>query len=43
LRFFKKFKGKIVNRDMLAKSAKEVVERWNEEHPDDKIKIKNKK
>lgn len=38
-----KFKGEVVNRDMLGKSAVEMIERWNEEHPDDKIKVKDKK
>lgn len=32
--------GNIVNRDMIGKSVDEMVERWNEEHPDDKIKTK---
>ena len=35
-----KFKGTVVNRDMAGKSAEEMVERWNDEHPDDKIKKK---
>lgn len=38
-----KFKGEMVNRDMLGKSAAEMIERWNDEHPDDKIKVKDKK
>jgi hypothetical protein len=38
-----KFKGKVVYRDMLGKSAAEMIRRWNQEHPDDKIKIKKKK
>ena len=33
-----KFKGRVVNRDMIGKSVDEMVDRWNEEHPDDKIK-----
>jgi hypothetical protein len=38
-----KFKGKVFNRDMIGKSVEEMIQRWNQEHPDDKIKIKNKK
>jgi len=38
-----KFKGEVVNRDMLGKSAVEMIERWNEEYPDDKINVKDKK
>ncbi len=38
-----KFKGEVVNRGMIGKSVDEMIQRWNEEHPDDKIKIKNKK
>ena len=38
-----KFTGTVVNREMVGKSAEEVIERWNEEHPDDKIAIKKKK
>jgi hypothetical protein len=28
------FKGEIENRDMIGKTADELVARWNEEHPD---------
>jgi len=38
-----KFKGKVVNSDMLGKSVDEMIERWNDEHPDDRIKTKNDK
>ncbi|NIM18069.1 MAG: hypothetical protein GTO45_39340 [Candidatus Aminicenantes bacterium] len=37
-----KFKGKVVNRDMIGKSVEEMIQRWNQEHPDDKIEIKEK-
>jgi hypothetical protein len=33
------FKGEIINRDMIGKSVGEIITRWNEEHPDDKINI----
>jgi len=36
------FTGEVVNRDMIGKSVEEMVERWNTDHPDDKIKIKEK-
>jgi len=36
------FTGEVVNRDMIGKSLEEIVERWNTDHPDDKIKIKEK-
>lgn len=36
------YNGKVVNRDMIGKSVEDMVDRWNEEHPDDKIKTKNK-
>lgn len=35
-----KFKGRVLNRDMIGKTVEEMVARWNEEHPDDKIKPK---
>ncbi|MCX6583226.1 MAG: hypothetical protein NT166_23875 [Candidatus Aminicenantes bacterium] len=31
----RKFKGKIVNRDMLGKTVEDMKERWNSEHPED--------
>lgn len=33
-----RFNGDIVNRDMLGKTTDELVERWNTEHPNDKVK-----
>lgn len=33
------YEGKIINRDMIGKTAGEIIARWNEEHPDDKINI----
>jgi hypothetical protein len=38
-----RFKGRLVNRDMIGKSVEEMIERWNQEHPEDKIKIKKDK
>jgi hypothetical protein len=38
-----RFKGKVVNRDMIEKSTEDMIERWNQEHPDDKVKLKNNK
>lgn len=32
------FKAPVINRDMIGKSVDDMVERWNNEHPDDKIK-----
>ncbi len=32
------FKGVMKNRDMIGKSLDDMIERWNLEHPDDKIK-----
>jgi hypothetical protein len=34
------FIGRIRNKDMIGKSTDDYIERWNEEHPDDKIKKK---
>ncbi len=31
------YKGDMVNKDMIGKSVRELVERWNEEHPDDPV------
>lgn len=39
----RKFKGKMVNRGMMGKSVEEMIERWNQDHPDDQIKIKDEK
>lgn len=36
------FEGTIVNKDMMGKTAEEMVERWNKEHPDDPIERKPK-
>lgn len=33
-----RFNGDIVNRDMLGKTADDLVERWNKEHPKDRVK-----
>lgn len=33
-----KFEGEIINKDMIGKSADDLVARWNEEHPDDPVK-----
>jgi hypothetical protein len=33
----RRFKGVVVNRDMLGKTAAEMTERWNREHPDDPL------
>lgn len=32
--------GSIRNKDMIGKTEEDYIERWNEEHPDDKIKKK---
>jgi hypothetical protein len=34
------FIGKVRNKDMIGKSTDAFIERWNEEHPNDKIKKK---
>ena len=34
------FIGRVRNKDMIGKSTDDYIERWNEEHPDDKIKTK---
>lgn len=36
----KAYEGDIENRDMIGKTSTDLIERWNKEHPDDKIKIK---
>ncbi|MCP5052467.1 MAG: hypothetical protein GY940_35190 [bacterium] len=40
-----RFQATVVNKDMIGKTAEELVQRWNDEHPDDPIdeKGKNKK
>ncbi|NIM11125.1 MAG: hypothetical protein GTO45_03985 [Candidatus Aminicenantes bacterium] len=37
-----KFKGNVVNKDMIGQPVTEMIKRWNQEHPDDTIKIKKK-
>jgi hypothetical protein len=37
-----KFDAKIINRDMIGKTAEDLVARWNEEHPEDPIDVKKK-
>jgi len=32
------FRGVMKNHDMIGKSMDDMIERWNQEHPDDKIK-----
>jgi hypothetical protein len=32
------FRGDMKNRDMIGKSMDDMIERWNREHPEDKIK-----
>ncbi len=32
------FRGDMKNRDMIGKSLDDMIERWNQEHPDDMIK-----
>jgi hypothetical protein len=34
-----KYNGVIVNKDMIGKSIEEMIQRWNQEHPDDEIKL----
>lgn len=36
------YKGDIVNPDMIGKTEEEFIDRWNAEHPDDKIKKEKK-
>jgi len=33
-----RFVGDLVNRDMIGKTTEDLVERWNLEHPEDKVK-----
>lgn len=33
-----KFRDVMVNRDMIGKSLDDMIERWNQDHPEDKIK-----
>jgi hypothetical protein len=35
-----KFNGRLRNKDMIGKTEDEYIERWNREHPKDKIKKK---
>jgi len=35
-----KFYGKLRNKDMIGKTEDDYIQRWNDEHPDDKIKKK---
>ena len=35
----KKFKGDVINSDMIGASIEEIVERWNRENPDQPIEI----
>lgn len=32
------FEGEILNKDMIGKTTEDLVDRWNEEHPDDPVK-----
>lgn len=32
------FEGDIKNKDMIGKSSQDFIDRWNQEHPNDKIK-----
>lgn len=34
------YEGQIENRDMIGKTSDDLIDRWNTEHPDDKIKKK---
>jgi len=34
----KAYEGEILNRDMIGKTSGDLIDRWNTEHPDDKIK-----
>ncbi len=36
------YEGEIDNNDMIGKTSDDLIARWNEEHPGDKIKKKNK-
>jgi len=36
------FRGKILNKEMIDKTTGALIARWNEEHPDDPIKTKEK-
>ena len=37
------FKGDLENKEMIGKTVDELIERWNEEHPDDQVKQTGKK
>lgn len=34
-----KFKGDVINNDMVGKSVDDLIARWNEEHPDDPVEL----
>jgi hypothetical protein len=36
------FSGTVVNHDMIGKTSHELIDRWNREHPDDPVKVKDK-
>ncbi|MCP5106319.1 MAG: hypothetical protein GY950_23240 [bacterium] len=36
------YEGQMANRDMIGKTSADLVKRWNQENPDDKIKKKKK-
>ena len=38
-----KYRGEVLNTDMMNKAVEEIVARWNEEHPKNKVKLKKKK
>ena len=33
------FSGEIINRDMMGKTTQDLIDRWNEDHPDDLIVV----
>lgn len=37
------FKGDLENKEMIGKTVDELIEKWNEDHPNDKIKDTGKK
>lgn len=37
-----RFSGKLKNKDMIGMTQEDLIDRWNLEHPDDKIDIKDK-
>lgn len=36
------FSGTVVNHDMIGKTSDDLIARWNREHPDDPVKVKDK-